>query len=74
MGMKRCPSRIERAAIKALAGVGGDVEWWWFSPAAIGHLRVPVTDDEFALIPEYDGPVADAGDTGPVRRRTRVET
>jgi WhiB family transcriptional regulator, redox-sensing transcriptional regulator len=63
------PARLERAAIKALTGVGGDIEWWT-CPRGIGHLRVPVTLDEAELIPP--GCVtADAGDTGPQRPRTR---
>lgn len=31
---------VEAHAIRALAGVGGDTEWWYWSPARIGHLRV----------------------------------
>lgn len=52
-------------------GVGGDHEWWQYDPAGsrVGHLRVPVTDDEFAPI----GPGlvnSDAGDEGIRRPRT----
>lgn len=63
-------SLAERAALTELAGVGSlEHEWWTWSPGLVGHLRVPVTDEEFALIPPgqaYD----DAGDTGPQRPRT----
>lgn len=56
-------------AVQALDGVGGDVEWWLWSPAHIGHLRVPVTIAEGGEIPP--GLVAaDAGDSGPLRART----
>jgi hypothetical protein len=62
-------SYVERAAIDALAGVGGDHEWWcWVR--LVGHLRVPVTAEENALIPP--GCVTtDAGETGPQRPRSR---
>jgi hypothetical protein len=67
----RSPGLLERVAVAELAGVGGDREWWLWNPRArVGHLRVPVTTGEYALIPpgmaEHD-----AGDTGPERRRTR---
>lgn len=62
------PARLERAAMKALAGVGGDTEWWT-CPRGIGHLRVPVTAEEAQLIPP-GRVMADAGDTGPQRPRT----
>jgi hypothetical protein len=67
-------ARLERAAVAALRGVGGDYEWWVHAlmlngPAIVGHLRVPVTPAEFALIPP--GLVTtDAGETGPMRPRT----
>lgn len=62
------PARVERLAVKALAGVGGDTEWWT-CPRGIGHLRVPVTAAEAQLIPP--GCVTtDAGETGPQRPRT----
>lgn len=68
------PERAERAAIAALAGVGGDFEWWLYNRAAahmpVGHLRVPVTADENALIPA--GLVEmDAGEEGERRPRSR---
>lgn len=59
----------------ALRGVGGDCEWWVHSlilngPAIVGHLRVPVTVEEYARIPP--GLVSnDAGETGPMRPRSR---
>jgi hypothetical protein len=60
---------VEREAIKALRDVGGDVEWWIFSGARIGHLRVPVIDAEFDLLPPGLA-VSDAGESGPQRPRT----
>lgn len=62
------PDRIERVAVKALAGVGGDIEWWT-CPRGIGHLRVTVTPAEYELVPP-GCVIADAGDTGPQRPRT----
>lgn len=68
---KRNEPRIaEREAIADLRGVGGPSEWWYWSPARVGHLRVPVTDAEFALVAPGQV-VADAGETGPERRRSR---
>jgi len=68
------PARIERVAIAALAGVGGDREWWVYRSNEatgvgwVGHLRVAVTPDESMLIPP--GLVTtDAGETGPERER-----
>lgn len=60
---------VEAFAVEALRGVGGSHEWWIFTPARIGHLRVPVTDDEIALIPPGMA-LDDAGDSGPERPRT----
>jgi hypothetical protein len=64
------PGVAEHAAARELRGVGGDTEWWFYSPASrVGHLRVPLTDQEYATIPPgtaYD----DAGETGPQRART----
>jgi hypothetical protein len=68
------PARLERLAVAALRGVGGECEWWIHSlmlngPAAVGHLRVPVTAAEVVLVPP--GLVSvDAGETGPQRART----
>lgn len=57
--------------MRLLAGVGGDREWWIFRDAAgVGHLRVPLTVEEAAQLPPGCA-VADAGDTGPERPRTR---
>ena len=68
-GLNR-PDVTEREAIKLLAGVGGDSEWWLYNPAAlVGHLRVPVTEIEYLQCPS--GLVqADAGPSGPRRPRT----
>jgi len=64
------PDLAERAAVRALRGVGGLSEWWWWNPQArVGHLRVPVTDAEFAAIPPGMA-VDDAGETGPQRPRS----
>lgn len=63
-------SIVEKQAVKALAGVGGEREWWWYSPGRVGHLRVPVTDDEYARMPPGEA-LDDAGETGPQRPRTR---
>jgi hypothetical protein len=69
------PPRLERAAVAALRGVGGEHEWWIHRANEatgngwVGHLRVPVTEAEFALIPP-GLVVTDAGETGPQRDRT----
>lgn len=65
------PGRLERAAVALLRGVGGDTEWWlWNRRTRIGHLRVAVTEAEYEQIPP-GCVVADAGEAGPQRRRTR---
>jgi hypothetical protein len=64
------PKITEAEAVRLLAGVGGDVEWWIHSEGDVGHLRVPVTADEYERIPPGCA-VGDAGDTGPRRERTR---
>lgn len=60
----------EREAVRLLAAVGGETEWWIYSPALIGHLRVAITPAEYARMP-HGCAVADAGDSGPERPRTR---
>jgi hypothetical protein len=67
--------RLQRIAIPALEGVGGEREWWVLKTndvtdeGWVGHLRVNVTPEENALIPP--GLVwTDAGATGPERPRT----
>lgn len=66
------PGRLERLATMLLAWVGGDVEWWIYNPCLrIGHLRVGLTDAEYALCPPGQA-VADAGPSGPQRKRRRV--
>lgn len=65
------PAPLEVAAVRLLAGVGGDREWWLWNPTArVAHLRVDVTPEEFAMIPPGCA-LQDAGDTGPERPRTR---
>jgi hypothetical protein len=58
--------------VKLLRGVGDPVwEWWFWNPdALVGHLRVPVTAAENVHIPAACV-VADAGESGPLRPRTR---
>jgi hypothetical protein len=64
------PKLAEREAIKLLAGVGGDTEWWIVgADGTIGHLRVPVTETEYEQLPPGCA-VVDAGDAGPQRPRT----
>lgn len=64
------PGRLERTAIALLRGVGGDVEWWlWNRPVRVGHLRVAVTEAEYASMPA-GCVIGDAGPSGPERRRT----
>ena len=71
-GALRTPGRVERAAVSALAGVGGDSEWWfWNARARVGHLRVPVTAGELLLLP-FGVPENDAGHAGVHRPRTRA--
>lgn len=62
---------VEAHAIRALAGVGGNTEWWYWSPARIGHLRVALTSDEAAQLPPWHGPIDDAGAEGVRRPRRR---
>lgn len=65
------PKAAEREAVKLLAEVGGQVEWWIWSPAAtVGHLRVALTAAEYEQVPP-GCVVADAGESGPQRPRTR---
>lgn len=69
------PAAAEAYAVEALAGVGGDREWWYWNPAthlggAVGHLRVDVTAAEAAMIPPGLA-VHDAGESGLERKRTR---
>ena len=69
--MLTLPRPLEVAAVRLLAGVGGDREWWIFRDGpAVGHLRVPLTPEEAAQLPPGCA-VADAGDTGPERPRSR---
>lgn len=61
---------LERHAVAELRGVGGDREWWYWSPARIGHLRVALTPAEAAELPPWCGPIDDAGEAGLERPRT----
>ena len=67
------PQVCEREAIRQLRGVGGDREWWiWNQVTLIGHLRIGVTETEFAVLPEPPGGLLDdAGESGPERERRR---
>lgn len=68
------PQLAEREAVRVLDRVGGDREWWTFGAGPgglpVGHLRVALTPDEYAMVPP-GCVVADAGDAGPQRPRTR---
>lgn len=65
------PRSAEREALRLLAGVGGETEWWYWNPVPrIGHLRVALTVEEYALVPP-GCVLADAGESGPPRPRTR---
>lgn len=68
----RSVTQIERAAVRLLAGVGGDREWWIWNPGAqVGHLRIGLTTAEADQLPcglaEHD-----AGESGPERPRTHA--
>lgn len=57
--------------MRLLDGVGGDVEWWIWNPAAgVAHLRVALTTAEYEKVPP-GCVIADAGESGPQRPRTR---
>jgi hypothetical protein len=68
------PALAEREGVRVLAGVGGDREWWTYGGGPrgelVGYLRASLTVEEFALVPA-GCVVADAGDAGPERPRTR---
>lgn len=65
-----------KEAVRLLAGVGGDCEWWIYGGGPnrdpVGYLRVPVTEAEYASCPA-GMVVADAGETGPRRPRTYLK-
>jgi hypothetical protein len=65
------PGICEREAVKLLRGVGGGREWWTWPESLVGHLRVALTEAEYAQLPPWQGPVDDAGESGPERTRTR---
>lgn len=66
------PGLCEREAVKLLRGVGGQREWWIWNPEArVGHLRVGLTEAEYAGLPCFTTDVLDdAGPSGPERSRT----
>lgn len=72
-GKRDAPDAVERAAVAALTGVGSmSGEWWFWNPAArVGHLRVPVTPDEYEQVPP-GCVVDDAGEEGEWRDRTTI--
>lgn len=64
------PGRLERVAVELLRDVGGAHEWWYWNPSAkVGHLRVPVTVEEYQLVPPGCA-LIDAGYAGLRRPRT----
>lgn len=66
------PQLAEQEGVRLLAGVGGQVEWWWWNPVVrVGHLRVALTVAENAEVAP-GCVVADAGESGPQRPRTTV--
>jgi len=68
----RSPGVVERHAVRLLAAVGGDREWWqWSRRVLVGHLRVALTAEEYDRCPPGRA-VGDAGDAGPERRRRRA--
>lgn len=67
----RCAARLERAAIRLLAGVGGEWEWWLWNPlVCVGHLRVALSPAETASLPPELPAMHDAGPSGPRRPRS----
>lgn len=73
-GPIHAPTEVEQRAVRFLDGVGRrDGEWWVFSEARIGHLRVGITKAEVLFMwPDGEPPRAttDAGDSGIYRERT----
>jgi hypothetical protein len=67
-GIVRSRGMLERIAVNTLVGVGSEREWWIIQ-RGIGHLRVGLTVDEFADLPDFPA-LADAGPSGPERPRT----
>ena len=69
----RSPGVVERGAIRLLAEVAGDREWWlWTTSTLVGHLRVALTAEENGLLPAWCADIVyDAGPSGPQRPRTR---
>jgi len=63
------PQIAEKEAVKLLAGVGGDVEWWLWTDNRVGHLRVALTAEEYERVPP-GCVLADAGESGLQRPRT----
>ena len=70
------PGGAYRHAHRLLAGVGGDTEWWLYNRRSetgliVAHLRIAVTVEEFATMPN-PCTLADAGNAGTQRRRGTV--
>lgn len=61
----------EKHAVELLHGVGGEREWWVYSTAFVGQLRVAITPQEYEQVPP-GCVIADAGDVGPERQRTTL--
>lgn len=63
------PLLCEKEAIRLLWGVGSEREWWhWNAAELIGHLRIGLTQAEYATLPPLAA-IDDAGETGPERIR-----
>lgn len=64
------PALAEKEAVRLLTGVGGECEWWIHTH--LGHLRIPVTADEYRQVPP-GCVLADAGESGTQRPRTHLK-
>jgi hypothetical protein len=66
------PLQAEAEAISCLRGVGDPRReyWIWNGSVNVGHLRVPVTEQEAQQMPPGCA-VHDAGQSGPLRTRRR---
>jgi hypothetical protein len=73
------PLQAEAEAIRLLRGVGDPEREWWVWDLGlvagrmgrwVGHLRVPVTPQEYDRVPPGCAS-HDAGESGPLRKRRR---